>query len=69
MELLPLSLLATTIDKYHISVQTGSLDVGKIASIAVNIPDSESMLAGSSYTITVEADNNRWYNPKHFRLL
>ena len=36
-------------------VQTGFLDVGKIASIAVNIPNSESMLAGSSYTITVEA--------------
>ena len=37
-------------------VQFGVLDVGKIASIAVNIQDSKSMLAGSSYTITVEAE-------------
>ena len=36
-------------------VHEGLLDVGKITSIAVNISGSTSMLAGSSYTITVEA--------------
>ena len=46
---------ATTIESITYHVQSGLLDVGKITSIAVNISDSESLLAGSSYTITVEA--------------
>ena len=37
-------------------IHANSLDVGDIASIAVKIPGSGSILAGSSYTITVEAN-------------
>ena len=37
-------------------LQAGTLDVGEIASIAVNIPSSTLLLTGSSYTVTVEAE-------------
>lgn len=47
-----------TINSIKYVVQTVLLDVGKIASIAVNIPGSTSLLTGSSYTITVEAETN-----------
>ena len=39
-------------------LQNSLLDVGEIASIAVNIPHSDSLLTGSSYTITVEAETD-----------
>ena len=39
----------------NIVCRSDSLDVGDIASAVGKIPDSKTMLAGSSYTITVEA--------------
>ena len=45
----------TNIKSITYVLQDGTLNVGSIASIAVNIPGSGSLLTGSSYTITVEA--------------
>ena len=80
LELLLHSVLVHQIKVSHIVCRAGSLDVGDIASIAVKIPNSKSMLAGSSYTITVEAtaggtvtevqqELQQLVEPQHFRLL
>ena len=45
----------TQITSVKYRIQTLLLDVGDIASAVGQIPNSKSMLAGSSYTITVEA--------------
>lgn len=47
---------ASAVDNIKYRIHAPFLDVGDIASAVAQIPNSKSMQAGSSYTITVEAD-------------
>ena len=61
--LLPAAVLPSPVNSITYRIHAPSLDVGDIASIAVKIPNSKSILAGSSYTITVEADAGGTVDP------